>query len=107
MKFNLTFKQVDIIIEALGAERRYYQKELNNTDTSDLEEYKSMLKEKIEQIESLIEIMKKTEKTYRVELDDDNFKIFTATNSAEAERIGADIAEELGSGYCLVEEVAE
>lgn len=49
----------------------------------------------------------KTEKTYRVELDDDNFKIFTATNSAEAERIGADIAEELGSGYCLVEEVAE
>ena len=49
----------------------------------------------------------KTEKTYRVELDDDNFKIFTATNSAEAERIAADIAEELGSGYCLVEEVAE
>ena len=42
-----------------------------------------------------------------MELDDDNFKIFTATNSAEAERIGADIAEELGSGYCLVEEVAE
>ncbi len=49
----------------------------------------------------------KTEKTYRVELDDDNFKIFTATDSMEAERIGADIAEELGSEYCLVEEVAE
>lgn len=56
MKFNLTFKQVDIIIEALVVERRYYQKEL---DTSNLKEYKSMLKEKIEQIESLIEIMKK------------------------------------------------
>ena len=56
MKFNLTFKQMDIILEALLAERRYYQKEL---DISNLKEYNSMLKEKIEQIESLIEIMKK------------------------------------------------
>lgn len=56
MKFNLTFKQVDIILEALLVERRYYQKEL---DTSNLKEYNSMLKEKKEQIESLIEIMKK------------------------------------------------
>ena len=47
---------MDIILEALLAERRYYQKEL---DISNLKEYNSMLKEKIEQIESLIEIMKK------------------------------------------------
>lgn len=49
----------------------------------------------------------KAEKTYRVELDDDNFKIFTAANETEADRIGQEIAEEYGSGYCLVEEVAE
>lgn len=49
----------------------------------------------------------KTEKDYRVELDDDNFKIFSAKDTTEAERIGADIAEKLGSGYCLVKEVAE
>ena len=49
----------------------------------------------------------KTEKTYRVELDDDNFKIFTATDETEADRIGQEIAEEYGSDYCLVEEVSE
>lgn len=47
------------------------------------------------------------EKTYKVELDYDNFKIFTATNEQEAERIGQAIAEEHKSGYCLVEEVSE
>ena len=47
------------------------------------------------------------EKTYKVELDDDNFKIFTAINEQEAERIGQEIAEEHESGYCLVEEVSE
>lgn len=49
----------------------------------------------------------KAEKTYRVELDDDNFKIFTVANETEADRIGQEIAEEYGSGFCLVEEVAE
>jgi hypothetical protein len=49
----------------------------------------------------------KKEKTYRVELDGDNFKTFTAIDEFEAERIGQEIAEEYGSEYCLVEEVTE
>lgn len=57
--FNLSSKQVDIIIEALCAERRYFQIEWNNLDASASKEYKLLLKKTIEQIESLIEIMKK------------------------------------------------
>ena len=46
-------------------------------------------------------------KEYRVELDGDNFRIFTAKDSAEADRIGMEIAEELGSEFCEVSEVTE
>lgn len=49
----------------------------------------------------------KAEKTYKVELDGDNFKVFTAANAEDAERIGQTIAADHGSEYCLVEEVAE
>lgn len=46
-------------------------------------------------------------KEYRVELDGDNFRIFTAKDSAEADRLGMEIAEELGSEFCEVSEVNE
>ena len=46
-------------------------------------------------------------KEYRVELDGDNFRIFTAKDSTEADRIGMEIAEELVSEFCEVSEVTE
>lgn len=46
-------------------------------------------------------------KEYRVELDGDNFRIFTAKDSTEADHIGMEIAEELGSEFCEVSEVTE
>lgn len=49
----------------------------------------------------------KAEKTHKIELDGDNFKVFTAANAEAAERIGQTIAADHGSEYCLVEEVAE
>ena len=46
-------------------------------------------------------------KEYKVELDDDNFKIFTAKNDAEADGLGMKIAEDLGSEFCDVSEVKD
>ncbi len=43
-------------------------------------------------------------KTYRVELDDDNFKTFKAKDDLEAQIIGDQIAEECGSEFCDVME---
>lgn len=41
-------------------------------------------------------------KKYRVELDDDNFKVFSAKNDDEANLIAWQIAEEQGSDFCEV-----
>ena len=46
-------------------------------------------------------------KEYKVELDDDNFKIFTAKSDAEADSLGMKIAEELGSEFCEISEVTD
>lgn len=46
-------------------------------------------------------------KTYKVELDDDNFKTFNAFNAEEAQEIAWKIAEELHSEFCEVEELKE
>ena len=50
---------------------------------------------------------KTAEKTFKVELDGDNFKVFTARNLDEAEGKGREIAESLGSEFCEVSEVNE
>lgn len=48
---------------------------------------------------------KAPKKTYKVELDDDNFKTFEAENDLKAQEIAWQIAEELGSEFCEVSEV--
>lgn len=50
---------------------------------------------------------KNATKDYKVELDDDNFKIFSAKNDCEAQDIAFRIAEENGSEFCEVSEVTE
>ena len=43
-------------------------------------------------------------KKYRVELDDDNFKIFSANNGKQAQEIAWDIAKEMNSEFCELHE---
>ncbi len=50
---------------------------------------------------------KNATKDYKVELDDDNFKIFSAKSDREAQEIASQIAEENSSEFCEVSEVTE
>lgn len=46
-------------------------------------------------------------KKYRVELDEDNFKIFTADTQKQAQEIAEKIAQEQGSDFCELHEAVE
>lgn len=50
----------------------------------------------------MYKVEKSMAKTYIVNLDDDEFKIFEAENEKEAEIYGNYIAEALGSDFCDV-----
>ncbi len=46
-------------------------------------------------------------KTYKVELDNDDFRLFTASNDHTAQQCGWEIAKAVGSEFCEITEVKE
>lgn len=71
------------------------------------DEYKTARKILLKNFEGSSAFKSAPLKKYRVELDDDNFKVFSAKDESEAWQIAWEIAEESGSEFCDVCEEKE